>query len=327
MFENKTVLITGGTGTFGQGFTERILNKFNARKVIIFSRDEMKQWEMEARFENDKLRFILGDVRDKDRLKRALNGVDILIHAAAMKIVPKAEYDPFECVKTNILGAMNVIDAALDCKVNKVVALSTDKASSPVNVYGVTKLVSDKIFIAANSYRGAQSTIFSVVRYGNVMGSRGFVLPLFNKLRNEKSMPITDVNMSRFMITLDQGMDLVETALKTAVGGEIFVRKVPSMRILDVAEAINPTAEMKIIGARPGEKIHEQLISYDEAKYTYDFGEYFKIYSPYFLPKQTTIIEQGGQSVGSDFSYSSDKNKDWMTKEELLSWVDLNLKN
>lgn len=327
MFENKTVLITGGTGTFGQGFTERILNKFNARKVIIFSRDEMKQWEMEARFENDKLRFILGDVRDKDRLKRALNGVDILIHAAAMKIVPKAEYDPFECVKTNILGAMNVIDAALDCKVNKVVALSTDKASSPVNVYGATKLVSDKIFIAANSYRGAQSTIFSVVRYGNVMGSRGSVLPLFNKLRNEKSMPITDVNMSRFMITLDQGMDLVETALKTAVGGEIFVRKVPSMRILDVAEAINPTAEMKIIGARPGEKIHEQLISYDEAKYTYDFGEYFKIYSPYFLPKQTTIIEQGGQSVGSDFSYSSDKNKDWMTKEELLSWVDLNLKN
>lgn len=327
MFENKTVLITGGTGTFGQGFTERILNKFNARKVIIFSRDEMKQWEMEARFENDKLRFILGDVRDKDRLKRALNGVDILIHAAAMKIVPKAEYDPFECVKTNILGAMNVIDAALDCKVNKVVALSTDKASSPVNVYGATKLVSDKIFIAANSYRGAQSTIFSVVRYGNVMGSRGSVLPLFNKLRNEKSMPITDINMSRFMITLDQGMDLVETALKTAVGGEIFVRKVPSMRILDVAEAINPTAEMKIIGARPGEKIHEQLISYDEAKYTYDFGEYFKIYSPYFLPKQTTIIEQGGQSVGSDFSYSSDKNKDWMTKEELLSWVDLNLKN
>lgn len=327
MFENKTVLITGGTGTFGQGFTERILNKFNARKIIIFSRDEMKQWEMEARFENDKLRFILGDVRDKDRLKRALNGVDILIHAAAMKIVPKAEYDPFECVKTNILGAMNVIDAALDCKVNKVVALSTDKASSPVNVYGATKLVSDKIFIAANSYRGAQSTIFSVVRYGNVMGSRGSVLPLFNKLRNEKSMPITDINMSRFMITLDQGMDLVETALKTAVGGEIFVRKVPSMRILDVAEAINPTAEMQIIGARPGEKIHEQLISYDEAKYTYDFGEYFKIYSPYFLPKQTTIIEQGGQSVGSDFSYSSDKNKDWMTKEELLSWVDLNLKN
>lgn len=327
MFENKTVLITGGTGTFGQGFTERILNKFSPRKVIIFSRDEMKQWEMEARFENDKLRFILGDVRDKDRLKRALNGVDILIHAAAMKIVPKAEYDPFECVKTNILGAMNVIDAALDCKVNKVVALSTDKASSPVNVYGATKLVSDKIFIAANSYRGAQATIFSVVRYGNVMGSRGSVLPLFNKLRNEKSMPITDINMSRFMITLDQGMDLVETALKTAVGGEIFVRKVPSMKILDVAKAINPTAEIQIIGVRPGEKIHEQLISYDEAKYTFDFGEYFKIYSPYFLPKQDTIREQGGKSVGSDFSYSSDKNKDWMTTEELLSWVDLNLKH
>ena len=327
MFENKTVLITGGTGTFGQGFTERILNKFSPRKVIIFSRDEMKQWEMEARFENDKLRFILGDVRDKDRLKRALNGVDILIHAAAMKIVPKAEYDPFECVKTNILGAMNVIDAALDCKVNKVVALSTDKASSPVNVYGATKLVSDKIFTAANSYSGAQATIFSVVRYGNVMGSRGSVLPLFDKLRNEKSMPVTDINMTRFMITLDQGMDLVETALKTAVGGEIFVRKVPSMKILDVAKAINPTAEIQIIGVRPGEKIHEQLISYDEAKYTFDFGEYFKIYSPYFLPKQTTIIEQGGQSVGSDFSYSSDKNKDWMTTEELLSWVDLNLKN
>lgn len=327
MFENKTVLITGGTGTFGQGFTERILNKFNPLKVIIFSRDEMKQWEMEARFKSEKLRFILGDVRDKDRLKRALNGVDILIHAAAMKIVPKAEYDPFECVKTNILGAMNVIDAALDCKVNKVVALSTDKASSPVNVYGATKLVSDKIFIAANSYRGSQSTIFSVVRYGNVMGSRGSVLPLFDKLRNEKSMPVTDINMTRFMITLDQGMDLVETALKTAVGGEIFVRKVPSMKILDVAKAINPTAEIHIIGVRPGEKIHEQLISYDEAKYTYDFGEYFKIYSPYFLPKQNTIREQGGQSVGPDFSYSSDKNKDWMTKEELLSWVNLNLKN
>lgn len=325
MFKDKTILITGGTGTFGKSFAQRIIENHNPLKVIIFSRDEIKQWELEQKINNKKLRFILGDVRDKDRLQRAFSGVDIVVHAAAMKIVPKAEYDPFECIKTNILGAMNVIDASLNAGVSKVVALSTDKASSPVNVYGASKLVSDKVFIAANSYSGSQNTIFSVVRYGNVMGSRGSVIPLFYNRRHEPEIPITDVNMTRFMITLEQGMDLVEKALATSNGGEIYVQKVPSMKIVDIAKAINPNAKLDIVGIRPGEKIHEQLISSDEARYTFDFGDHFKIYSPFMLPERSKITAEGGAPVKEGFHYRSDQNKDWMSETELLSWINGNL--
>ena len=326
MFDDKIILITGGTGTFGKNFAQRILKNHRPQKIIIFSRDEMKQWDMEEQIRSSKLRFILGDVRDKDRLQRAFNDVDIVVHAAAMKIVPKAEYDPFECVKTNIFGAMNVIDASLNAGVSKVVALSTDKASSPVNVYGASKLVSDKVFIAANSYSGSQNTVFSVVRYGNVMGSRGSVIPLFHKMRHQKSIPITDLDMTRFMITIEQGMELVEKALQTALGGEIFVKKVPSMKIVDIAKAMNPDVDLNVIGIRPGEKIHEQLISIDEARYTFDFGNYFKIYSPFLLPSEKQILADGGVPVGEDFSYESNKNNQWMTEGELRSWIGANLK-
>jgi UDP-N-acetylglucosamine 4,6-dehydratase (inverting) len=323
MFDNKTILITGGTGTFGKNFAKRILDKHNPRKVIIFSRDEMKQWELEKAIQDPRLRFILGDVRDRDRLERAFKGVDIVIHAAAMKIVPKAEYDPFECVKTNIFGAMNVIDASLNANVKKVVALSTDKASSPINVYGASKLVSDKVFIAANAYSGFQETVFSVVRYGNVMGSRGSVIPLFYSMRHEKALPITDVKMTRFMITIDQGMELVEHALKSATGGEIFVKKVPSMNVIDIAKTINPSAKFNIIGIRPGEKIHEQLISSDEAKTTYDCGDFYKIYSVTsdINPSQNEVL------VKSDFSYRSDTNQNWMSELQLQAWIDSNLRS
>lgn len=321
MFDDKVILITGGTGTFGESFTQRLLQKYNPKKIIIFSRDEIKQWHMENKLNDPRLRFIVGDVRDKDRLKRAFDTVDFVVHAAAMKIVPKAEHDPFECVKTNIFGAMNVIDAAIDAKVSKVVSLSTDKASSPINVYGATKLVSDKVFRAANAYSGSKETIFSIVRYGNVMGSRGSVIPLFYKLKSEGKLPITDTRMTRFMISIDQGMDLVEKAFETSKGGEIFVKKVPSMKITEIAKAICPTADFTIIGIRSGEKIHEQLISSDEANNTFDCGDFYKIYPP--TSKYLSLPDE--VPVNPDFFYSSDTNKDWMSVEDLKRWINDNL--
>jgi UDP-N-acetylglucosamine 4,6-dehydratase (inverting) len=260
--DNQTILLTGGTGSFGHVFVKETLARYNPKKLIIFSRDEMKQWEMAKKYADDpRVRFFIGDVRDKDRLLRATTGVDIVIHAAATKIVPTAEYNPFEAIKTNIHGAMNLVDACIDNGVKKVVALSTDKASSPINLYGATKLVSDKLFVAGNNYAGAGPTRFSVVRYGNVMGSRGSVIPFFLSKRGEGSLPITDPGMTRFMITLEEGVQLVWTALEEMQGGEIYVKKIPSMKVVDVARAIDPSAELQIVGIRPGEKIHEQMIS------------------------------------------------------------------
>ena len=323
--ENSSLLLTGGTGSFGSKFVPLTLAKYNPKRLIIFSRDEMKQWEMAKRFPHDpRVRFFIGDVRDKDRLHRALDGVDYVVHAAATKIVPTAEYNPFECVKTNVTGAMNVIDACIDQKVRRVVALSTDKASSPINLYGATKLASDKLFIASNSYAGGQNTRFAVVRYGNVMGSRGSVIPYFMSLTDDEALPITDPNMTRFMITLEQGVELVWRAFDEMVGGEIFVKKIPSMGIIDIANAIAPQARHKIIGIRPGEKLHEQMISADDAHHTYEYDAYYKI-----LP---TIHNWGddihrikhGKKVHEGFIYDSHTNSQRMSVEELRAWITTN---
>src|SRR5512139_2537584 len=272
MLKQSTILITGGTGSFGKTFVTMTLERFNPRKVIIYSRDEMKQWEMAKRFKgDDRVRFFIGDVRDRERLYRALDGVDYVVHAAATKIVPTAEYNPFECVKTNIMGAMNLIDACIDQKVKRVVALSTDKASSPANLYGATKLASDKLFVAGNSYAGSHDTRFGVVRYGNVMGSRGSVIPFFLSIAEAGTLPITDERMTRFMITLEQGVELVWHAFEDMVGGEIYVKKIPSMKVTDLARAIAPDASHKIVGIRPGEKLHEQMIGTEDALHTYEY--------------------------------------------------------
>ena len=267
MLKNSSILITGGTGSFGHAFARLTLKKYNPKRLVIFSRDEIKQWEMAKLFKNhSNVRFFIGDVRDKDRLHRALSGIDFVVHAAATKIVPTAEYNPFECIKTNINGAMNLIDTCIDQGVKGVVALSTDKASSPVNLYGATKLASDKLFSASNSsYAGGHKTCFSVVRYGNVMGSRGSVIPFFMSLKDQKQLPITDERMTRFMITLEEGVELVWHAFKDMVGGEIYVKKIPSIKIVDIAKVIAPKAKHKIIGIRPGEKLHEQMISSDDS--------------------------------------------------------------
>lgn len=325
MFNNSTILITGGTGSFGNKFVEMTLRKFSPKKLIIFSRDEMKQWEMAKRYSDDeRIRFFIGDVRDRDRLYRALNGVDYVVHAAATKIVPTAEYNPFECVKTNIIGAMNVIDAAIDNDVKKVVALSTDKASSPINLYGATKLASDKLFVAGNSYAGKNSTRFCNVRYGNVMGSRGSVIPFFLSINNKKAFPITHPEMTRFMITLEQGVELVWHAFADTEGGEIYVKKIPSMKVIDIANTINPHADLDIIGIRPGEKLHEQMISSEDAPFTYEFQKYFKILpNIYDWDKDANRIK-GGKLVEPDFVYSSDNNDDWLCKKELERWIELN---
>jgi len=281
MFDNSNILITGGTGSFGKKFVKTILTNYNPKKLIVFSRDEIKQWEMAKSYpEDNRLRFFIGDVRDKDRLYRALAGVDYVVHAAATKIVPIAEYNPFECVKTNVLGAMNVIDATIDQKVKKVVALSTDKASSPINLYGATKLASDKLFTASNSYSGEHGTRFSVVRYGNVAGSRGSVIPFFKEIREQGTLPITDLRMTRFLITLSEAVKTVEYAFREMIGSEIFVKKIPSVKITDLAQIIGPDCKMEEVGMRPGEKLHEQLISSDESSHTYEFEDYFKILSP-----------------------------------------------
>jgi len=322
VLENTSILITGGTGSFGTSVVPTLLEKYNPKKLIILSRDEMKQWEMAQLYPNDsRVRFFIGDVRDKDRLKRALIGVDYVIHAAATKIVPTAEYNPFECINTNVNGAMNLIDACIDSKVKGVVALSTDKASSPSNLYGASKLASDKLFIAANAYSGEHGTKFSVVRYGNVMGSRGSVIPFFNSIKNTGSLPITDDRMTRFMISLEEGIDLVFHAFNDMEGGEIYVKKIPSMKITDLAKAICPKCKLDIVGIRPGEKLHEQMISAEDSYYTYEYENYFKI-----LPNindwalcETRI--KNGLKVNEGFVYSSDTNSDWMSIEQLQTFI------
>lgn len=321
---NSTILLTGGTGSFGQAFTKYILKNYKLKKLIIFSRDEMKQWRMSEKFDDKRLRFFIGDVRDKERLDRALNGVDYVIHAAAAKIVPTAEYNPFESVKTNIIGSMNVIDSSLDNKIKKVVSLSTDKASSPINLYGATKLVSDKLFVSGNSY--STKTVFSVVRYGNVMGSRGSVIPYFNSLKNSGKVPITDRNMTRFFITVEDGVKLVILALGDSFGGEIYVKKIPSIKIVNLAKIIAPNAKQHIIGIRPGEKVHEQMISIEDAPYTYEYKDYYKILpsiNKWFLDKRRI---KKGNKVPKNFVYSSKNNISWITDQELKIWLKNNEK-
>jgi len=323
---NGTILITGGTGSFGHKFLPLTLKKYNPKKIIVFSRDEMKQWEMAKLFENDKrVRFFIGDVRDRDRLYRALDGVDYVVHAAATKIVPTAEYNPFECIKTNVNGAMNLIDAAIDKRVKGVVALSTDKASSPINLYGATKLTSDKLFVAANAYSGEHGTKFSVVRYGNVMGSRGSVIPFFQSVKDTGVLPITDERMSRFMITLEQGVDLVWHAFEDMIGGEIYVKKIPSMLMVDLARTLAPHCKLKIIGIRPGEKLHEQMIGEEDAFYTFEYPEHYKILPA--INDWSTSPERikDGVKVPEGFTYRSDSNKEWMSPQELMAWVNTNI--
>lgn len=325
---NGTILITGGTGSFGHKFLPLTLKKYNPKKIIVFSRDEMKQWEMAKLFENDsRVRFFIGDVRDRDRLYRALDGVDYVVHAAATKIVPTAEYNPFECIKTNVNGAMNLIDAAIDKGVKGVVALSTDKASSPINLYGATKLTSDKLFVAANAYSGEHGTKFSVVRYGNVMGSRGSVIPFFESIKHKGVLPITDERMSRFMITLEQGVELVWHAFEDMVGGEIYVKKIPSMMVVDLARALAPKCKLEVVGIRPGEKLHEQMIGEEDSHYTFEYEEHYKILPA--INNWSTSAERikNGVKVQEGFTYRSDNNKEWMTAQELMSWVNLNIEN
>ena len=325
MLNNSSILITGGTGSFGHTFVPMTLAKYNPRRLVIYSRDEMKQWEMAKLYENDKrVRFFIGDVRDKERLSRALSDIDYVVHAAASKIVPTAEYNPFECVKTNIIGAMNLIDTCIDQGVKRVVALSTDKASSPANLYGATKLASDKLFIAGNSYSGPQDTSFAVVRYGNVMGSRGSVIPFFLSQADNGVLPITDGRMTRFMITLEEGVDLVWHAFDDMVGGEIYVKKIPSMNILDVALASAPAAKHDIVGIRPGEKLHEQMIGEEDAHYTFEYPEHYKILP--VINEWSTSPERikDGVRVAEGFTYRSDNNTEWMSADGLMAWVNNN---
>ena len=322
MYNNKVILITGGTGSFGKCFVQNTLGKYKPKKIIIFSRDELKQFDMQLKFNSDKLRFFLGDVRDKERLKRACRGVDILVHAAALKQVNAAEYNPDEYIKTNILGAQNIIDVSIECGIDKVLALSTDKASNPINLYGVTKLASDKLMIAANNI-STNKTIFSVVRYGNVSGSRGYVIPLFKRLSLEKKnfFPITDIKMTRFWITLDQAYQFVCDALDNMKGGEIFVPKIPSVKVVDLAESINSKMKKKIIGIRPGEKLHESLISKEESMHVLEFSKYYIIQpSITFFKKRNFLInskKEKGKNVRNIFEYNSYNNKRYLSINEI----------
>jgi UDP-N-acetylglucosamine 4,6-dehydratase (inverting) len=325
MLTNKTILITGGTGSFGNTFVPMTLAKYNPKKIIIFSRDEMKQWDMAKGYQDDpRVRFFIGDVRDRERLYRALDGVDYVVHAAATKIVPTAEYNPFECVKTNIDGAMNLIDACIDKKVKGVVALSTDKASSPINLYGATKLASDKLFVAGNHYAGGKGTRFSVVRYGNVMGSRGSVIPFFMSIKDKGVLPITDDRMTRFMISLEQGVELVWHAFEDMVGGEIYVKKIPSMKVTDLARVVAPEAKQEVVGIRPGEKLHEQMIGAEDAYYTYEYPEHYKILPQINSWDKDANRIKDGKKVPEGFVYASDNNAEWMSDAELQAWIDAN---
>ena len=324
MYNNKSILITGGTGSFGKEFVRYVLSNYNPKRLIIYSRDELKQFEMRQQFDHPSLRFFIGDVRDKDRLLRAANGVDYIIHAAALKHVPVAEYNPMECIKTNVMGASNVVDAAIMNGVKKVVALSTDKAANPINLYGASKLASDKIFAAANNLSGHEGTRFSVVRYGNVMGSRGSVVPYFKKLiaQGAKSLPITHPEMTRFWIDLSAGVDLVMKGFDRMQGGEIFVPKIPSIRIVDLAKAMAPDLGIDIIGLRPGEKLHEALCPADEAHLTYEFQDHYVIrptitYWDSSVDYSVNKLAEIGKLVPPGFSYDSNNNPHFMTVNEL----------
>lgn len=320
MLNNKSILITGGTGSFGKRFTEMILKKYDPKKIIIYSRDEYKQDVMNKDFSQrfpdkiSKLRFFIGDVRDKDRLNRAFKDVDYVIHAAALKQVPACEYNPFEAIKTNINGAQNVIDAALDMGVKKVVALSTDKAVNPINLYGGTKLVSDKLFISANAYRGDEGTILSVVRYGNVSGSRGSIIPFFKELvdKGVEELPITDTRMTRFWMTLDDAVNLVIKALEESKGGETYVFKNPSYKVTDIAEALNPGGKIKVVGIREGEKLHECMITSDDSRGTYDYGDHYIIYPNYIWWNKDNYFKKGGELIEEGWEYNSGTNETWL---------------
>ena len=320
MLNNKSILVTGGTGSFGKKFVEVAFNKYpNIKKLIIFSRDELKQFEMSQIFSETKypaIRYFLGDVRDGERLKRACEGVDLIVHAAALKQVPAAEYNPMECIKTNIIGAENVINAAMDCGVSDVIALSTDKAAAPINLYGATKLCSDKLFVAANNFKGSRKLKFSVVRYGNVMGSRGSVIPFFLERRKSGILPITHENMTRFNISLEDGIELVLYALANARGGEIFVPKIPSYRITELAEAISPNSKKKVVGIRPGEKIHEEMITEEDSLSTCDLGKYYAIL-PQSWDKEEYLKTKNAKSVPEGFKFNSGTNDEWETIESL----------
>jgi len=322
MLNGKNILITGGTGSFGHAFIPMTLEKYNPERVVVFSRDEMKQWEMAKLFKDDpRVRFLIGDVRDKDRLYRALDGIDYVVHAAATKIVPTAEYDPFECVKTNVFGAMNLIDACIDKGVKRIVALSTDKASSPANLYGATKLTSDRLFVSGNSYSGRHNTSFSVVRYGNVMGSRGSVIPFFLSIAKDGVFPITDNRMTRFMISLEEGVKLVWHAFSDMKGGEIYVKKIPSMKVTDIALAVSRKAKQEEVGIRPGEKLHEQMIGSEDALYTYEYPNHFKILPAINDWSNDPERIGTGKKVDPSFMYCSDSNKEWMGIETLKDWI------
>ncbi len=329
MLNDKTILITGGTGSFGKKFTKRVLNEYNPKKIIIYSRDEYKQFLMQSQFKDHakKLRFFIGDVRDEKRLYRAFDGVDVVIHAAALKQVPAAEYNPIEAVKTNIHGAENIINAAIDKGVKKVIALSTDKAVNPVNLYGATKLVSDKLFISGNAYVGDKDTLFSVVRYGNVSGSRGSVIPFFKLLldQNKNVIPITDSRMTRFWITLDDAVDLVIKAIEEAKGGELYVKKCPSFKVTDLAIAMNKDCEFEDVGIRPGEKLHEVMVTEEDSRTTYEHDDHYIIY-PDFDWWENVNNKSGGKKVKDRFRYSSDNNKEWLSIDEirdLLGKIDI----
>lgn len=326
MFNDKTILLTGGTGSFGNAFIPLTLDNYKPKEIVVYSRDEMKQWEMAQKIQGDqRVKFVIGDVRDKERLIQCMSGVDFVVHAAATKIVPTAEYNPSECIKTNINGAMNIIEASLIARVARVVALSTDKASNPINLYGATKLASDKLFIASNA-RGNGSTLFSIVRYGNVMGSRGSVIPFFMALRESGELPITDLDMTRFMISLEEAVRLVWHAFEDMHGGEIYVKKIPSMKVTDIANTIAPDAKQPVIGIRPGEKIHEQMIGIEDAPHTYDYNEYFKILPAINNWSSDPARIGHGKKVGANFSYTSDQNDRWMNKSSLQAWIAANAK-
>lgn len=324
MLSGKTILITGGTGSFGKKFLEMIFDRYEPKKVIIYSRDEFKQSVMKTEYQDkvdlSRVRFFIGDVRDRERLYRAFRGVDYVIHAAAMKQVPTCEYNPFEAIKTNIHGAQNVIDAALDCGVKKVVALSTDKAVNPINLYGGTKLVSDKLFIAANAYKGENGTTFSVVRYGNVAGSRGSVIPIFKNLidKGEKELPVTDLRMTRFWITLEQGVELVFKALAESRGGETYISKIPSFHIEDLVYAMLPDAKIKEIGIREGEKLHEVMVTKDDSRMAYEYEKHYIVYPHFEWWNTGQYFTEGGTLVEDGFEYNSANNKEWLTREQLV---------
>lgn len=326
MFNDQTLLVTGGTGSFGKKFIRTILESYNPKKLIIFSRDELKQFEMRSEFPEDEypaIRYFIGDIRDKERLSRAFDEVDIVVHAAALKQVPAAEYNPMEAIKTNIMGAANVIESAIDRNVKKVVALSTDKAANPINLYGATKLCSDKLFVSANSYSGKHQTRFSVVRYGNVVGSRGSVIPFFLKMKETGKLPITDQRMTRFWITLAQGVDFVLKCLDIMHGGEIFVPKIPSMNIIDLAKAIAPDCQYEFVGIRPGEKIHEVLVPEDDARRTLEFDNFFIIQPDFPFWDIQVTNHNHGKPCPDGFRFSSDQNPQKLTIEALHEMIDL----